>query len=155
MEVIINVGVSGSGKSTWTRKFVEQCEQNGATVVVCSADKFHEDSEGNYKFDPAKAAMAHADCFNRFIRAVFATEVDFVVVDNTNVSKWERKNYVDLARLLGHEVKFNFWVCHTVELIKAYAERNSHGVPVGVIADMAIRMEVPTGNVTYRANGLE
>ncbi len=155
MEVIINVGVSGSGKSTWTRKFVEQCEQNGLTVVVCSADKYHEDAEGNYKFDPSKAAMAHADCFNRFIRAVFNRGVDFVVVDNTNVSEWERKNYVDLAASLCHDVKFNVWTCLTVEAIKVFAERNSHGVPVGVVADMAIRMEVPVGVVTYRSSSIE
>lgn len=154
MEVIINIGVSGSGKSTWTRKFVEQCEQSGSTVVVCSADKFHEDEFGFYKFDPSKAAMAHAECFNKFIRAVSNPANDFVVVDNTNVSEWERKNYVDLASSLCHDVKFNVWTCNTVEAIKFCAGRNEHGVPVGVVADMAIRMEIPDGVVTYRNIGL-
>jgi tRNA uridine 5-carbamoylmethylation protein Kti12 len=142
-QVIINVGVPGSGKSTWTDKFIEQCDENGSTVVVCSADKFHEDEFGVYKFDPAKAGMAHALCLNKFLKAIVASSVDFVVVGNTNITAWERMNYVEAACIAKCDVLYNVWPCMTIEQLRICAARNSHGVPLGVIADMACRYESP------------
>lgn len=145
--VVMMVGVSGSGKSTLVKKLAQEY---GAIVV--SADNFHVGPDG-YKFDPARAAMAHSDCFNAFLYAL--RDQQSVIVDNTNISLWERQNYADAADMAGAILDYHVFVCDTVEKIKLCARRNVHGVPIGVIADMACRFDlvpgstVPVGSVKY------
>lgn len=139
---VIMVGVPGSGKSTLVKNL---------DAVVCSADDYHIGLDGVYKFDPSKAAMAHSDCFNKFLNAL--AEQQSVVVDNTNISIWERQNYEAAASLAGAMIEYHVFVCDTVAKIKLCAQRNVHAVPVGVIADMACRFDFDEcdviGNVTF------
>ena len=139
--VAILVGVSGSGKST----LVAQLQQQNDCVIV-SADHEHM-VDGVYKFDPARIGIAHSNCMNKFIAAV-ASNTDYIVVDNTNLTNWERQNYVAVAQLAGYRVAFHVFECKTVEQIKLCASRNSHGVPQAVIADMALRYEPTDPNHT-------
>lgn len=150
-QVVINIGVPGSGKSTWTRLFVSGCAARGETIVVCSADQSHTDELGNYKFDASKTGMAHSACLNTFINMM--GKVHFLVVDNANLSEWERRNYVAIAKKFKCEITFNYFRCETVEQIKKCHLRNIHGVPLSVIAEMALRAEPPIdgddGTVCY------
>lgn len=146
--MIILVGVPGCGKSSWAKEFIEgematlNDNPRYFNAVICSADEGHM-VDGVYKFDPAKAPMAHAECLNKFIRAIVSKSVTHVIVDNTNISKWERMNYEQAAANVGANIVYQVWRCETIEQIKLCAGRNSHGVPVGVIADMALRFDTP------------
>ena len=155
--VILMVGVSGSGKSTQVQKILNEAELADAKVVVCSADHEHIGPDGVYKFDPAKAALGHSNCFNKFLKAIreHNGQADIVIVDNTNVSQWERQNYEYAAKMAGCSVRYHVFVCDTVEKIKLCAARNTHGVPIGVIADMACRFDFDAdksdGMVTFHS----
>lgn len=157
--VHILIGPSGSGKSTWAKEFASR---NPDTVIV-SADHYHMvplgiGDELVYKFDPSKAPMAHSQCMNKFLKEIVMLDVQHVIVDNTNISLWERQNYVQAAINAKCRVEFEIWKVETVDEIKLCASRNVHGVPIGVIADMALRMDfdpeqIPGEHKVYRYHG--
>lgn len=161
--VHILIGPSGSGKSTWAKAFCEH--KVGCAIYVCSADRFHmvqveEDGYVRevYKFDPSKAAMAHSQCMNEFLKAIASPDIDHVIVDNTNISLWERQNYIQAAFNAGCQLEFEIWLVNTIDEIKLCAKRNVHGVPLGVIADMALRFDfdpeqIPGDRKSYRYHG--
>lgn len=144
-QVYILVGPSGCGKSTWVHEF----KAAGREVLVCSADDFHMvdvfqpdgSSSRVYKFDPAKAGMAHSSCLNLYLKGLRSPTIENIVVDNTNVSQWERQNYVAAAMLVNALIVYVVWTVRTVEEIKLCAGRNSHGVSPGIVSDMAVRQD--------------
>ena len=156
--VHILIGPSGSGKSTWARQF---CERHPKALVV-SADHYHlvrVDGNWVYKFDPTKSPMAHSACMNSFLWAIVHPEQhSHVIVDNTNISMWERQNYIQAAVNAGCQLEFEIWKIETIDEIKLCAQRNVHGVPIGVIADMALRLDfdpeqIPGDRKSYRYHG--
>lgn len=137
--VMIMVGVPGSGKSTLAKRY----ERKYKNVTIVSADSFFvcRDS-GEYKFDPARLPLAHANCMNQYINAVTTMgEGDIVIVDNTNMQPWEWMNYRDLAVRLGCKVEFHVFECDQLWQVRICAARNTHNVPVEVVARMAVNYQ--------------
>lgn len=117
-------GISGSGKSTFTKK-------NHPNAVVCSADNFFIDKEGNYNFDPRKLSEAHRYCMSTFLTALEEGKED-VVVDNTNIRLWEASPYISVAAAKGYTVK----VVRFNVPAKLAAFRNVHQVPSATVHRM-------------------
>jgi len=157
--VHILIGPSGSGKSTWACEFATR----HSNVLIVSADHYHmvqvDEENQVYKFDPSKAGLAHAACMNRFLQGIGPdSKCSHVIVDNTNISRWERQNYVQAAVNAGCQLEFEIWKIETIAEIKLCAQRNKHGVPIGVIADMALRFDfdpeqIPGDRKSYRYHG--
>lgn len=61
-----------------------------------------------------------------------------IVVDNTNLDTWEWQNYHNIARAFPYRVEHHTWVVMTVREMHLCAARNKHGVPLAVIAQMAM-----------------
>jgi predicted kinase len=89
-------GISGAGKSTYTRN-------NHPNAIVCSADHFFYDADGNYKWDGNKLGYFHklslAKC-----ESALQQGADDVVVDNTNAKLREMKPYLKAAEKYGYTV---------------------------------------------------
>ena len=123
--VYILRGISGSGKSTYAQKLIE--EKQGVGVVVCSADD-HFMHDGEYKFDPSKLSAAHRLCRDKFVKAIH-NKIQTIVVDNTNTTRNEYFFYARYAQSNGYQL-------HIITF-DAYPElgisRNVHGVPDYVI----------------------
>lgn len=114
MQVIILMGLPGAGKTYWSKT-------NHPTAVVCSADHYFTDAEGNYNFDAKKLGQAHAWCMRNFIRALTNAEQQFayayetddtltmetwqpqytVIVDNRNVNVHSIAPYIGVASSFG------------------------------------------------------
>lgn len=144
-KVIIMRGVPGSGKSTRAREIARDTVGEDGSCVICSADDFHmvrEEESGPlvYRFNPAKIAEAHAACMRRFLESLLSG-VNLVIVDNTNIHEWEYTNYLRAALLAKYEIEFAECRVKTVEEIRDCAARNIHGVPLSVIALMAVEYE--------------
>lgn len=142
--VVILRGIPGSGKTTYVKsKF--------RTAVVCSADSFFETVPGG--FDSSSLPLAHAKCLGKFVDAL-QDKKPVIVVDNTNVSKWEYENYEKIARLAGYEVEIYEMHCKSDSTAGKCADRNRHGVPVSKVIEMYSRFEkdpravlVPIGGI--------
>lgn len=145
-KVLILRGVSGAGKSSYAQKVAK--ESGAEQVHVVSADDFFmrppyeraQSSTRDYRFDPTKLPMAHSWCMCAFLRLLGQRE-EFIVVDNTNIHRWEYEPYELAARASGYDVEIVEVMPVTLEDLKECARRNVHGVPREVVARMAIEFE--------------
>lgn len=128
-KVVIMRGVSGSGKSTFIKNHFPD-------AVVCSADKYYYDKNGNYNWDGSKVGSAHAfsrTCF----KSALQCKKPLVVVDNTNTRLKEFKFYLTMADQHGYDVT----VIRLEVPLEVLFGRNVHGVPDETVQAMYDRME--------------
>lgn len=92
-------GLSGSGKSS----IVSMIKSAFKHVVVCSADDFFYKQDGRYVFDETLLGAAHETCQKKAQKAC-SGQVPIVVIDNTNVRRWELRFYTELANSSGYVV---------------------------------------------------
>lgn len=143
--VFINRGPQGSGKSTRTRRMVNEFTEQGVTVEVCSSDDFFvcPGCKG-YHWDGDKLYYAHRWCQRKFEKAL-QDGFEAVIVDNVCGTVRECRPYVMFAQVYGYDVKFlepdTPWAFDVDEL----ARRNVHKVPRHGI-ERVIRRWVP--NIT-------
>lgn len=147
-KVIIMRGIAGSGKDSYiqNRFFKSTVARSGEKKVkVCSADDYFV-KHGKYVFDPSKLAEAHSTCYRAFLDAV-ASEYNIIVINNTNIHRWEYANYDYAAGLFGYEVEIVEMQVETLGQARLCAYRNTHGVPAEIVAKMAMEFE-PDGRAT-------
>ena len=122
-------GLPGSGKSTIVRSLKALYGKN---ATVCSADYFFYNDQGEYQFDEKLLAAAHSSCQQKAKEAC-SKGSPAVIIDNTNVKKWEMKFYLQQANICGYVVILvepkTPWKFNANELFK----RNHHDVPLEVL----------------------
>ena len=131
-QVVILRGPSGSGKSTYAAKY-HPC------ALILSADNFFMHN-GEYQWSIDKIAQAHSWCMNQFLLALKGGEPE-IVVDNTFTEQWEWENYAAVASIAEYSVVLVEFHVLTVEQIKMCASRNTHGVPMSTISNMALKFQ--------------
>ena len=126
------VGLTGSGKSTWLAR---------AGLTAISSDEVRR----LLADDPTNQTI-HRRVFAtmRFLvkqRLAIGREITYV--DATHLTRWERRPYIQLARLHDCEVEALFWDVP----LEVCLERNrlrSRVVPESAIVEMAKRLVRPT-----------
>jgi hypothetical protein len=93
--MFINRGLPGSGKSTLSRKIAAVYGVD--STVICAGDDFFTDEFGNYNFVREKLKEAHETAQNKAINAC-KNENSPIIADNTNITYWEVKNYLKIAK---------------------------------------------------------
>ena len=121
--VIILRGTSGCGKSTFANLIAEP-------KIICTADDYFCDDQGNYNFDATKLGHAHNACAKKFDAALYNATITNIVVANTNCKPSDYNYYVDAAKKAGANVTF-------VILEKRHDNDNVHGVPNFVLERQA------------------
>ncbi|KRX72646.1 Tubulin gamma-1 chain, partial [Trichinella sp. T6] len=128
---VILRGLPGSGKSTLARNLAKM---NNDSSIWC-ADDYFVDSGGTYRFNPDQLENAHNWCFAGAVSAIRKSQT-LVIVDNTNIHRWEMKRYVLSAYRAGYEIFFvepdTKWKFDAAACFR----RNSHGVPYFTIQRM-------------------
>jgi len=132
-QVVLLVGVSGAGKTTWARRHF-------ANALRVSADDYFYEG-GQYRFEPAEIQRAHDACFRKYIDAM-QTHAQCIVVDNTNTTLHEITPYALGAGAFDYA--FRIAVFDVAESqVDAVAKRNVHGVqPQSVRAQLRRQREL-------------
>jgi tRNA uridine 5-carbamoylmethylation protein Kti12 len=126
-------GLPGSGKSTVAKDLA------GENGLIFSTDNFFM-KDGVYCFDPSLLGKNHALNFEAFSKAVI-DGAEIVVVDNTNIARWEYEKYFHLAIKNGYHVSVVTVGNFGVDSARVYFGRNAHGVPWAAYERMIARFE--------------
>ena len=133
-KLIILRGLPGSGKSTKAKEILPK----GPLKVICSADTFMINAQGEYIFDSKKLERCHTACKIE-ARLSMYNRIPVIVIDNTNIQKWEYQYYLDKAKQCNYEVEIQ--IVGNLTDTEMYWKRNIHNVPREVIERMAQRFE--------------
>lgn len=135
-------GAPGCGKSTHAQEIAKLHESLDHLVHVFSTDDFW---GSPYNFVAAKIREAHLWNQNRTMLAMLkmwaSEQGGVVIVDNTHISAWEMKPYVEPASLLKFDIQIieprTDWAFNPEEC----AKRTIHNVPPDTIRGMIARYE--------------
>jgi tRNA uridine 5-carbamoylmethylation protein Kti12 len=103
--VIINHGITASGKSTVARSLVSYMKKIKKSASVHSTDNYFLLEDGHYHFDLARLGENHTKNQQAFL-ADLESGMDLVICDNTNLVPWQAEPYTDQARKLGYVIIF-------------------------------------------------
>lgn len=131
--LIILRGIPGAGKSTFANLIWSK-------YVICEADKYFYDEEGNYNFDATKLGEAHQWCQWQVEQMMKDNEVNKqyypeIVVSNTSTTEKELEPYLKLADKYGYNV-----VSLIVE--NRHSGVSKHNVPQETIDKMRNRFQI-------------
>ncbi|MBE0363980.1 hypothetical protein PULV_a1516 [Pseudoalteromonas ulvae UL12] len=140
-QVFILRGLPGSGKSFYAEQLTDELVKGDENqFLICSTDDYFY-QEGSYQFDKFKLPEYHSLNLARFIRGL-AQEIPLVILDNTNIKKWEFLPYLEVAHAMGYQVKeVIVGDIKDKSLQHLYSQRNSHGVALKTISKMAYMFE--------------
>lgn len=140
--VIVLQGVSGAGKSQYTRHLRREYDNRGLGrffQVVSTDNYFVRLGNGTYKFDHTKLGAAHDECFREFLDLIKLPEgVLRIVVDNTNTLTADAAPFMRAASAFGWDAEIHRIVCND---LKVAFTRNTHGVPEAGVVKMAEQMK--------------
>jgi predicted kinase len=133
-ELFLLRGLPGSGKSTLANSIV------GSDFLICEADKYFYDKEGNYNFDGSKLKDAHEFCRNTvetYMKDSLVNDQFYrkIVVSNTFTQEWEMQTYFELAKQYGYRV-------YSLVVENRHGGVNVHGVPDDKLEQMKNRFEL-------------
>ncbi len=126
-KLIIMVGVAGSGKSTIAK---ELYMKNKGSVLI-SSDEIREVMGLN---QDSKSHTMVFDTVHRRIETEMERSRDVIIVDATNLKKYFRRSYLDLARKHRYEI-----VAYYVNTDVKKCLSNNEGRGLTVPADVIIR----------------
>ncbi|XP_068711071.1 2',3'-cyclic-nucleotide 3'-phosphodiesterase-like isoform X1 [Montipora foliosa] len=130
-------GLPGSGKSTIANQIKKLY---GDLAVICSADNFRINHEGEYTWKPEEYGMPHLMCEEK-ARQACQKELPVVIIDNTNIKKRLLYWYIDTARSNGYYVVLvepeTSWKYNISEL----ALKNHHQVSEEILRRMCSEFE--------------
>ena len=125
--LIILKAVSGAGKTTF-------CNLIKDPKMVCCADDYFYDKDGNYNFDANQLGHAHARCRDTFDKALVDEDYINIIIANTNTKPADYAYYVNKASAAGFVITF-------VVLEKRHDNENVHNVPTQVLERQAANIK--------------
>ena len=141
-QLILMQGVPGSGKSFWAKKALDSLCTDKWIGIIHSTDDYRKQPCGHYVHDVSQNAAHHAATQRDCVESMRG-EVNYIIIDNTNIEKWQVAPYLALASMYGYEV-----IVQTIQVpLKTALARNAQRdanrrVPDGVIESMYEKMEI-------------
>jgi len=123
-KVYILRGVSGSGKSSFVKKFLPK------NVIIHSTDKFFYKGK-RYVFNLKKLSFYHQKNFDNFLENLKKGK-KVIVIDNTNLLCEFVRPYIETAKKYGYKVILVDFIPRGREF---HYKRNIHNIPLKVISN--------------------
>jgi deoxyadenosine/deoxycytidine kinase len=98
LKLILIRGISGSGKTTYAKKLMQQ----DPSLSHYEADMVFYNDKGEYKFNPSLIHQAHEWCQAKTREDL--SKGKSVIVSNTFTERWEMQAYLKMAEDYGAEV---------------------------------------------------
>lgn len=132
-------GIPGSGKSTLAALLSQKYN-----APIYSTDDFWlmvVQGPTNYNYDPSRIGEAHRWNQQQVIEGM-QDGVETIIVDNTNIMRWQAQPYLVLAQIFDYEVQVVRVQVPVETAITRQAERpEERRIPEEVIRRMADEME--------------
>jgi predicted kinase len=140
------VGVPGSGKSTWTRKQLEDGFVNGQNTTVVSSDAILDEIASllTMTYDAAFPLFVDGATKLAIMEAKEAFKDDQNVIwDQTNVTKKSRAKKLDMVPDHYSKIAVFFETPDLAELSRRLSKREGKHIPEHVIESMISKLEAP------------
>jgi len=141
--LFIMQGIPGSGKSTMAKLIADKHE-----AIIFSTDDFWYDyaEDGKhytYNYDPARIDEAHRWNQQRCAKEMIAEDGGNIVIDNTNIQRWQAHPYLVLASIFEYDVQvISVQVPVEVAIARQAQRPVDRQIPEEVIRRMHSEMEV-------------
>ena len=131
-ELLLVIGIPGSGKSTIAKKIKDAAERSmNGPINIRETDEYLVDPYTHeYHFDPSKLSEYHSEC-QKGVERDLEDGIN-VICSNTNLTKWERKPYFDIARRTNSYMSI---------IIMRNDYGNVHGVPREKLEQMKAKFQ--------------
>ena len=139
-EVLMLVGIPGSGKSTWVKNHIDPDVLKKAAHI--SADSIRKEFYGDENIQGNGQRVFEA-VFQRFETALNNPHVETIIIDNTSVAYKTRKDYYKIIKDSGVECKIKLVVFNNFEQAKKWNKERSRVVPDDVMDRMISRFQMP------------
>lgn len=154
--LFVLVGASGSGKSTWTQRYIDS--HPGEQILIFSLDaeriNFYKDAAGTKDLsDPIKVyrdafkfANDNSAKFNSFAAAAFTDKLktgSTVIVDNVNASRKARRQWMSTAHQKGYKTWAIMFPMSPDRLAVRSDNRTDKKVPSDAITRQFMSVSVP------------
>lgn len=93
----------GAGKSTLAEQLYNTSIGANLTSIICCADDYFIDNNGNYNWDINNLHYAHSYCQNTFIEALL-NNINTIIVSNTSTKETDVNLYRNKAITAGYIV---------------------------------------------------
>lgn len=146
-EVIIMVGLPGSGKSTYINNLKQNVFYDD--YVICSTDQLLENIAADLNISYNEA---HANHYTKSIEREFKEEIwsaikedKNVIIDRTNLSVKSRNKMLSYFNKNYKKIAVSFDVTNIEEIKKRITNRGDHkSIPENILMKLAGSYEIPT-----------
>lgn len=128
--VYILRGIPGNGKSTLAEQLVTNSKTSS---VICCADDYFTNLDGNYNWDAEKIGSAHKWCFNLFDENI-KDQTETIIVANTSTRE------TDVNKYRNHAIE-NGYMVFVLTIENWHNGVNTHNVPNETLEKMRTQLK--------------
>ncbi|MGP1384798.1 MAG: AAA family ATPase [Thainema sp.] len=138
-QLILLIGLPGSGKSTWAQALQQFSQQQpDAPAILISTDRIRATCFGNEAVQGAWPVVWRAveQQFQQAVQLIQSGQSRYAIYDATNAARKQRRLAIQLAHQVGFQLVTGIWIDTPLALCLARNQQRDRTVPEAVILKM-------------------